>query len=100
MQYCKPAPYPFQYGVKLFATSTSIEVDATLYHHLVGSLLYLTHSHANFSFVIGRVSRYMQTPHESHLKQRKEYFDIFEVQYNFGFITVQGGHLCWLVSLI
>ena len=24
-------------------------------------------------------------------KQQKEYFDIFEVQFSFGFITVQGG---------
>ena len=33
-------------------------------------------------------------------KQQKEYFDVFEVQFSFGFITVQGGNLCWLVSLI
>ena len=33
-------------------------------------------------------------------KQQKEYFDIFEVQFSFGFITVQGGNLCWSVSLI
>ena len=33
-------------------------------------------------------------------KQQKEYFDIFEVQFSLGFITVQGGNLCWLVSLI
>src|SRR5882757_9171358 len=33
-------------------------------------------------------------------KQQKEYFDIFEVQFSLGFITVQGGNLFWLVSLI
>ena len=33
-------------------------------------------------------------------KQQKKYFDIFEVQFSLGFITVHGGHLCWLVSLI
>ena len=33
-------------------------------------------------------------------KQQKEYFDVFEVQFSLGFITVQGGNLCWLVSLI
>ena len=33
-------------------------------------------------------------------KQQKEYFDIFKVQFSLGFITVQGGNLCWLVSLI
>ena len=57
---------PFQSGVKLSATCTSPEVDSTLYHQLVGSILYLTHSHPNLSFVVGCVARYMQTPHESH----------------------------------
>ena len=66
MEDCKPAPSPFLFGVKLFATCTSPEVDVTLYHQLVGSLLYLNHSHPNLSFVIGRVAHYMQTPHESH----------------------------------
>ena len=33
-------------------------------------------------------------------KQQKEYFDIFEVQFSLGSITVQGGDLCWLVSPI
>jgi hypothetical protein len=40
MDDCKSDPSPFQSGVKIAATCTSPEVDATLYHHLVGSLLY------------------------------------------------------------
>jgi hypothetical protein len=32
MDDCKPTPSPFQSGVKLTATCTSPEVDATLYH--------------------------------------------------------------------
>ena len=68
MEDCKPAPSPFQYGVKLSTTCTSLEVDATLYHQL---LLYLTRSHLYLSFVIGCVARYMQTPHESHSKETK-----------------------------
>ena len=66
MEYCKPTPSPFQLGVKLSLTCTSPKVDATLYHQLVGSLLYLTHSHPDISFVVGLVARYMQHPHESH----------------------------------
>ena len=71
MEHCKPTPSPFQSGVKISANCTSLEVDATLYHHLVGSFLYLTHSYPNISFVVGHVSRYMQTPHESHWKAVK-----------------------------
>jgi hypothetical protein len=71
MEDCKPTPSPFQSGVKLVATCTSLEVDATLYRQLVGSLLYLTHTHPNISFVVGFVSWYMQTPHEIHWKAAK-----------------------------
>ena len=71
MEYCKPSPSPFQFGVKLSATCTSLEVDATLYRQLVGSILCLTHSRPDLSFSVGHVSRYMQTPHESHWKAAK-----------------------------
>ena len=62
MEDCKLAHSPFQSGVKL---------SATLYRHLVGSILYLTHSRLDLSFTIGHVSRYMKTPHESHCKAAK-----------------------------
>ena len=56
MEDCKPTPSPFQFGVKLSLTCTSPEVDATLYHQLVGSLLYLTHSCPDISFVVGLIA--------------------------------------------
>ena len=88
MEYCKPIPSPFQSGVKLFSTCTSPKVDFTLYRHLVGSLLYLTHSHPDISFVVGRVSHYMQTPHESHWKEAKIILIYIGGQFNLGFILV------------
>ena len=71
MEYCKPAPSPFQSGVELSTSYTSPKLDATLYRQLVGSLLYLNHSRPDLSFVVGRVARYMPTPHESHWKVAK-----------------------------
>jgi hypothetical protein len=32
----------------------------------------LTHTHPDFSFIVGLVSQYMQTPHESHWKATKK----------------------------
>ena len=66
MEDCKSTPSPFHFGVKLSVTCTSPEVDATLYHQLVGKLLYLTHTHPDLSFVVGLVARFMQNPHEIH----------------------------------
>jgi hypothetical protein len=100
MEDSKPTPSPFQSGVKLVATCTSPKVDATLYHQLVGSLLYLTHTHPDISFVVGLVSWYMQTPHEIHWKVTKRILCMSGVQFSLGYITTQGGLLYWLVSLI
>ena len=71
MEDCKPAPSPFQSGVKLSVSCTSPEVDATLYRQLVGKLLYLTHTHPDLSFTVGLVARFMQTPRESRWKETK-----------------------------
>ena len=68
---CKLTPSPFQYVVNLYATFTSPKVDATMYRQLVGSLLYLTHTHPDLSFGVALVARYMKTPHESHWKAPK-----------------------------
>jgi hypothetical protein len=42
-----------------------------LYSRLIGSLLYLTHTWPDISFVVGIFARYMQTPHEIHWKATK-----------------------------
>ena len=55
MDDCKPSLFSFHFGVKIVATCTSPEVDATLYHHLVGIILYLTHTRPDLSFGVGLV---------------------------------------------
>ena len=68
---CKPAATPFLSGVKLEDGGDTPLVDCTRYRQLVGSLLYLTHSRPDLSYVVGAVSRYMQEPHELHWKVAK-----------------------------
>ena len=100
MEDCKPSPSPFQSRVKLSTTCTLPELDATLYHQLVGSLLYLNHSHPDLSFSIGCVSHYMQKPHESHYKVAKRILRYIRGTMQFGIHYSIGEHICWLVSLI
>jgi hypothetical protein len=100
MDDCKLAPSPFQSGVKLTSTCTSPEVDATLYRQLVGNLLYLTHTYPDLSFVVGLVSRYMKTPHESHWKVAKRILFYVRGTVQFRIHYSLGGLLYWLVSLI
>jgi hypothetical protein len=71
MSDCKPTTTPFLSGIKLEDGKDTPLVDCTLYRQLVGSLLYLTHSHPDLSYAVGAVSRYMQEPHELHWKAAK-----------------------------
>jgi hypothetical protein len=67
----KSAPTPFLSGVKLEDGGETALVDNTLYRQLVGSLLYLTHSRPNLSYVVVVVSRFMEESHELHWKVAK-----------------------------
>eukprot|EP00253_Pinus_taeda_P008523 PITA_08523 len=89
MEDCKPAPSPFQSGVKLSVSCTSPEVDATLYRELVGKLLYLTHTRPNLSFVVGLVARFLQNPRESHWKAAKRILRYV------GVFTLGSGPITW-----
>jgi hypothetical protein len=91
MDDCKPTPSPFQSGVKLSATCTSPEVNATLYCQLVGILLYLTHTRPDLSFVVGLVARYMKTHHESHWKVAKRILRYVRGTIQFGIHYSSGG---------
>lgn len=71
MEQCKLGPSPYNYRVKLSFTCTSLKLMLLLYHHLVGGLLCLTHTHLDISFAIGLVARYMKNHHESHWKEEK-----------------------------
>jgi hypothetical protein len=50
MMSCKPATTPLEIGLKLYRNDDSNPVDATLYHQLVGSLIYLTTTRPDISF--------------------------------------------------
>jgi hypothetical protein len=56
MEYYKPYPYYFQYGLNIISTCTTPELDATFYHNLFGIYFYLTNTHPNISFVVDFIS--------------------------------------------
>ena len=69
MEYCKESPCPFLSSTRLEEGGSTPLVDSTLYRHLIGSILYLTHSRPDIFYVVSITTRYMHEPHELHWKE-------------------------------
>jgi hypothetical protein len=63
---CNLALTPMEKRLKLSRDSTTEEVDAMQYRHLVGSLRYLANTRPNMTFSVGYVSWFMQRPTTEH----------------------------------
>ena len=53
----KPVETPMGLNIKLEACGEGIPMDKGKFKRLVGKLIYLTHTHSNISFVVGKVSQ-------------------------------------------
>ena len=67
----KDASFHFLSGISLEERKSTPPMDSTIHHHLIESLLYLTHSRPDICYSMNDVSRYMQQPHELHWKEAK-----------------------------
>jgi hypothetical protein len=74
----KAAPTPVITGLKLSKEDKGSKVDLTLFKRLVGSLMYLTTTRPDIMYGVSLISRFMETPKESHWKARKENPEICE----------------------
>ncbi len=59
---CKPISIPLEQNVKLSADEGDLVEDTTMYRRIVGSLIYMTITRPDLSYVVGVVSQFMQTP--------------------------------------
>ena len=65
---CKPISMPMEMNAKLCAHEGKDLEDTTMYRQLVGSLIYLTLTRPDISFVVDVVSMYVQSPKKPHLE--------------------------------
>jgi hypothetical protein len=71
MKECNPAETPIPLGTKLIKKHEGPTVDPTLYKSLVGSLLYLTATRPDIMYAASLVSKYTESPKDSHWKMVK-----------------------------
>jgi hypothetical protein len=71
MMDCKSTTTPMMTNLKLLGDTSSGTIDATLYKHMVGSLMYLTNTRPDICFVVNTLSQYMVDPRQVHLVAAK-----------------------------
>ena len=64
---CKPAETPMDTTVKLEESDGSAPVDKGRYQHLVGKLIYLSHTRPDIGLSVSMVSQFMNNPTEKHM---------------------------------
>jgi hypothetical protein len=63
----KPILIPLEQNVKLSADEGDLVEDTTMYIRIMGSLIYMTITRIDLTYVVGVVSQFMQTPRKPHL---------------------------------
>eukprot|EP00253_Pinus_taeda_P008751 PITA_08751 len=71
MQNSKSAPTPTVIGLKLSKEDCNSNVNLTLYRSMIGSLMYLTATRPDIVYAVSLVSRFMETPKETHWQATK-----------------------------
>lgn len=65
---CKPAKTPMDSNLKPGENSSGDLVDKRRYQHLVGRLIYLSHTRPEIAFTIRCVSQFMHSPSTEHME--------------------------------
>ena len=66
MENSKPIDTPIEFGTKLSKEDKGSVVNSTLYKQLVGSLMYLTVTRPDISYVASYISRFSESPKDCH----------------------------------
>nr|GEY81655.1 hypothetical protein [Tanacetum cinerariifolium] len=68
MEDCNATLYPKEKDIKLSKTEVEPGVEATEYQKVMGCLRYILHTRPDLTYLVGVVSRYMQSLRESHAR--------------------------------
>jgi len=68
MDKCKATKTPVAAGTKLSKQDNGPAVDSMLYKQMVGSLMYLTATRLDLMYDVSLISRFMESPKDSHWK--------------------------------
>ena len=64
---CKPMATPMASKLKLLSDASTESVDATMYRHMIGSLMYLTNMRPDIFFAVNTLSQFLTDLRHVHL---------------------------------
>ena len=64
---CKVMATPMASNLKLLCDASSESIDAMMYRHMIGSLMYLTNTRLDICFVVNTLSQFLVDPRHVHL---------------------------------
>ena len=64
---CKAMATPMASKLKLLSDPSSEMVDAMMYHHMIGSLMYLMNTRLDIFFAMNTLSQFVTDPRNVHL---------------------------------
>ena len=71
MMNCKAMTTPMASNLKLLSDASLEAVDATMYHHMIRSLMYLMNTRLDIFFVVNTLSQFLTYPRHVHLISAK-----------------------------
>ena len=78
MMDCKAMATPMASNLKLLSDALSELVDATMYHQMIGSLMYLTNMRPNICFAVNTLRQFLTYPRSVHFTAAKAYSEVPE----------------------
>ncbi|XP_060175305.1 uncharacterized mitochondrial protein AtMg00810-like [Lycium barbarum] len=94
---CKPIATPIEPNAEMCAHEGKDLEDVTMYQQLVGSLINLTQTRPDISFVVGVKSRYMHNPKKHHMEAVRRMLRYIKSTIDYGLLYKKGEE-CKLVS--
>ncbi|GJZ39769.1 zinc finger, CCHC-type containing protein [Tanacetum coccineum] len=92
MSKCNPAKWPMDPKLQLTKDEGGKEVDPTKYRRIIGSLRYLINTRPDLSYSVGVVSKFMQSPRESHYAAVKKILRYLKGTTGYGLKYRKGGN--------
>jgi hypothetical protein len=88
---CKPLTTPMEPNAKLRVGEGNDLVDIRMYRQMVSSLIYLTLTRPDITYVVGVASRHMQNPKKPHLEAVKKILRYVKGTLDYGILYHKDG---------